>query len=152
MGIRRWAIHYGVAIVLAFLLGLILGQIPLFRETSVAKLRASDLVQFIGYGGAVVMAWAGAHDLARHSPADVKWIGPFQSIIVPLATLLSVGIAYGVLLLVVEPFLGKVGRGIYNWIFIVMIMGNGVWLIINWMKKCAPLIATKETPKVRKAA
>ena len=33
MGAQRWAMHYGVAIALAFSLACILGQVPLFRET-----------------------------------------------------------------------------------------------------------------------
>lgn len=152
MGARRWAMHYGVAIALASFLAFILGQIPLFRETSVGKLRASDLVQFIGYGGAMTMAWAAARVLATNPPAEWKWIMPYLGIVIPLVTMFSIGIAYGLLLFVLGPFLGRTSKGIYNWIFIVMIVSNGVWLIINWMKNCAPLVATKETPKVRKAA
>lgn len=60
MGARRWVLKYGVALVLAFLFAMILGQVPLFRETSVGKLRASDLVQFVGYGGSLVIGWLGA--------------------------------------------------------------------------------------------
>lgn len=152
MGARRWAMHYGVAIALAFFLALVLGQIPLFRDTSVGKLRASDLVQFIGYGGSVVMAWTGARVLAINPPPEWKWIVPFQGIVVPLATLVSLGIWYGLLLCVLEPFLGKAGKGIYNWMFITMIVGNGVWLIVSWIKKCAPLVASTGTQKIRKAA
>ena len=48
---RKWMMQYGVAMMMAFLLAMILGQVSLFRETSIGKLRASDLVQFVGYGG-----------------------------------------------------------------------------------------------------
>ncbi len=83
-------LHYGVAIAIAFPLASILGQIPLFRETSIGKLRASDLVQLIGYGGAVATAWSGARELAKNPPVEWKWITPFQGIIVLLATLPAV--------------------------------------------------------------
>jgi hypothetical protein len=36
--------EYGVALALAALIAMIFEQIPLFQETSVGKLRASDLV------------------------------------------------------------------------------------------------------------
>src|SRR5690349_18824909 len=118
MEARRWVMEYGVALALAFLLAMILGQIPLFRETSVGKLRASDLVQFVGYSGSLVIGWLGARALSRNPPAEWKWMTPFQGLVVPLATLLTITIAYGVLLFVLEPFLGKSGKAVYNWIFI----------------------------------
>ena len=59
MGARRWMMQYGVALALAFLFAMILGQVSLFRESSLGKLRASDLVQFVGYSGSVVIGWLG---------------------------------------------------------------------------------------------
>jgi hypothetical protein len=50
MNARKWMMEYGVAMILTFLFAVILGHIPLFRETTVGKLHASDLVQFIGTG------------------------------------------------------------------------------------------------------
>jgi hypothetical protein len=152
MGARKWTMQYGVAMAMAFVLALVLGQIPLFRETGVGKLRASDLVQFLGYGGSLVIAWLGARDIARNPPGEWKWIKPFQGIIVPLVTLSVVGMAYGVLLFVLAPFLSKAGHAIYNWGFITAIVSNGIWLIICWVWKCAPMVAATETPKIRKVA
>jgi len=152
MNARKWMMEYGVAMGLAFFLAVILGQIPLFRETAVGKLHASDLVQFIGFSGALVIAWMGARQLATNAPAEWKWIAPFQAIILPLATLLTVSLCYGVLFLVAGPFLGKSGRTAYNWLFISAIVASSVWLIFGWVKKCAPLVAATEVRKLRKAA
>ncbi|MBI3357281.1 MAG: hypothetical protein HY038_11025 [Nitrospirae bacterium] len=152
MNARKWMMEYGVAMVLAFLLAVILGQIPLFRETAVGKLRASDLVQFVGYGGALVIAWLGARELAKSPPVEWKWASPFQGMILPLATLLAVGICYGVLLYAVDPFLGKSGKTVYNWIFIAAIVASSVWLILSWVQKCAPRVAALEARKLRKVA
>ena len=152
MGARRWMMQYGVATALTCFLALVFGQIPLFRETGVGKLGAADLVQFFGYGGSLVIAWLGARELAKNPPVEWKWIVPFQGIIVPLTPLISIGIAYGVVLVVAEPFLGKPGKSLYNWIFIIAIVSSGVWLISGWVWKCVPCIATKEPSKVRKAA
>src|SRR5438093_11540742 len=54
-----WVIQYGVAMLLAVLLGAILGSFPLFHQTALGetKLKASHLVEFIGYGGALLMFW-----------------------------------------------------------------------------------------------
>ncbi|MGQ0666067.1 MAG: hypothetical protein ACT4O4_03450 [Nitrospiraceae bacterium] len=152
MNARKWMMEYGVAMGLAFLLAVILGQIPLFRETGVGKLQASDLVQFIGFSGALVIAWTGARQLASHPPAEWKWMAPFQAIILPLATLFAVSLCYGVLLYAVGPFIGKTGKTAYNWFFIVAIVASSVWLIFAWAKKCAPLVAATDVRKLRKAA
>jgi hypothetical protein len=152
MGGRRWVLEYGVALILAFLLAMILGQVSLFRETSLGKLRASDLVQFVGYSGSLVIGWLGARALARNPPVEWSWMVPFQCLVVPLATLLSIAIAYGVMLFALEPFLGKIGQAIYNWVFIVAIVADSIWLILSWLWKCAPLVAATESRKLHKAA
>lgn len=144
--------QYGVAMIMALLLAMILGQISLFRETSIGKLRASDLVQFVGYGGSLLIGWLGARELARNPPMEWKWMVPFQGVVVPLATLLSIAMAYGVLLFALDPFLGKFSKAVYNWVFIVAIVVDSVWLILSWVWKCAPLVAAIESRKLRKAA
>ncbi|MDH4088578.1 MAG: hypothetical protein OEV04_16260 [Nitrospira sp.] len=151
MGARRWVMEYGVALVLTFLFAMILGQVSLFQESSLGKLRASDLVQFVGYSGSVVIGWLGARALARNPPVEWKWMVPFQGLVVPCATLLAITIAYGVLLFALDPFLGKVGKAIYNWIFIVAIVADSIWFILSWVWKCAPLVAAMESRKLRKA-
>jgi len=152
MNTRKWMMEYGVAMVLTFAFAVSLGHIPLFRETTIGKLHASDLVQFIGYGGALVIAWFGARQLAAEPPGDWKWLMPYQALILPVTTLAIVAISYGVLLYVCDPFLSKSGKGIYNWIFIAAIVAGTVWLILSWVQKCAPLVAAMDSRKLRKAA
>ena len=152
MKARRWMMEYGVAMILAVLCAVILGHLPLFREASVGKLRASDLVQFIGYGGAMVLAWSGARQLAAEPPDDWKWLMPYRALILPVTTLVMVGLAYGVLLYACEPFLSKSGKEIYNWMFVIGIIAACAWLIMTWVQKCAPLVAAMDSRKLRKAA
>jgi hypothetical protein len=52
MKAKQWMMEYGVAMMLAILLAVVLGHLPLFRDTAVGKLHASDVVQFMGYGTA----------------------------------------------------------------------------------------------------
>ena len=152
MNARKWMMEYGVAMVLTFLFAAILGHIPLFRETTIGKLHASDLVQCIGYGGALVIMWFGARQLAAAPPDDWKWLMPYRALILPVTTLAIVAISYGVLLYVCDPFLSKSEKGIYNWIFIAAIVAGSVWLILSWVQKCAPLVAALNSRKLRKAA
>jgi hypothetical protein len=152
MVLRKLLTKYGVAMWLAFLFALILGQLPLFRTTMIGKLHASDLVQFAGYGGALVMAWLGARRLAATPPEGWTWLNPFRGVVLPLATLLTASVAYGVALNVADPFLGKTGRTVYNWVFITAIVASCVWCILGWVRHCAPLVAEMEPRRLRRAA
>lgn len=152
MNARKWMMEYGVAMVLTFVFAVVLGHIPLFRETAIGKLHASDLVQFIGYGGALVIAWFGARQLAAEPPDDWKWLMPYRGLILPVTTLAIVAISYGVLLYVCEPFLSKPGRGIYNWMFVIGIVATSAWLIVTWVRKCAPQVVAVESSRLRKQA
>ncbi|MGQ0809845.1 MAG: hypothetical protein ACT4OO_01285 [Nitrospiraceae bacterium] len=142
MKARAWLIQYGVAIVLAVLLGLVLGHVPLFKEATLGKLRASDFVQFLGYGGALVMVWLCGRHLASHLPQDWKGIAPFKDVILPVTTLLVMGNGYGVVNLICEPYLEKTGKSLYNWLFVVGLVGASCWLIVSWFMKSAPLVAS----------
>jgi len=152
MKARTWMMEYGVAIILTALFAVVLGRIPLFRETAVGNLHASDLVQFIGYGGAMVIAWFGARQLSAEPPDDWKWLMPYRALILPVVTLAMVAIAYGVLLYVCEPFMSKSGKTVYNWFFIAGIVAASVWLIMTWVMKCAPQVAAMESRRLRRAA
>ncbi|MBU6482191.1 MAG: hypothetical protein KGS09_16800 [Nitrospirae bacterium] len=152
MNARKWMMEYGVAMVLTFLFAVILGHIPLFRETTIGKLHASDLVQFIGYGGALVIVWFGARQLAAEPPDDWKWLMPYRALILPVTTLAIMAISYGVLLYVCDPFLSKSGKVIYNWMFIIGIVATSAWLIVTWVRKCAPQVAAVESRRLRKQA
>ena len=152
MNARKWMMEYGVAMVLAFVFAVVLGHISLFRDTTIGKLHASDLVQFIGYGGALVIAWFGARQLAAEPPDDWKWLTPYRALILPVTTLTIVAIAYGVLLYVCDPFLSKLGKGVYNWMFIIGIVATSAWLIVTWVRKCAPQVAAMESRRLRKQA
>jgi len=152
MTARKWMMEYGVAMILAVLCAVILGHLPLFREATMGKLHASDFVQFIGYGGAIVLAWFGARQLAADPPEDWKWLVPYRVLILPVTTLVIVGLAYDVLLYACEPFLSKSGKETYNWVFVVALIACCAWLIVTWVQKCAPQVAAMESRRLRKQA
>ena len=137
---------------MAVVCAVVLGHLSLFRQAAVGKLHASDLVQFIGYGGAIVLAWFGARRLAEEPSEDWKWLVPYRGLILPVTTLVLVGSAYEVLLYACEPFLAKSGREVYNWVFVVGLIGCCVWLIVTGLQKCAPQVASMDARRLRKAA
>lgn len=155
MKARAWIIQYGVAIGLAIGLGLLLGSIPLFRETALGstKLKASDLAQFLGYGGALLMFWLCGRHAAEQIPTDWKWVNSLRHLFLPLTTLLVVTAAYGVMLLLCGPFFDKTGRAIYNWLFVIGISSSALWVVLTWFLKSASLVASVEMPrKVKRQA
>jgi hypothetical protein len=152
MKARRWMIEYGVPMTLAIICAMILGHLPLFREATVGKLHASDLVQFIGYAAAIIFAWFGAREMAVEPPEDWKWLMPYRALVLPVATVLLISVAYNVLLYACEPFLGKAGKDVYGWIFVLGLIGCCTWLIVTWLQKCAPQAASMDARRLKKAA
>ncbi|HET8759926.1 MAG TPA: hypothetical protein VFN94_02590 [Nitrospiria bacterium] len=145
MQTKRWLLQYGVAVGLAALFAAMLGQIPLFRETMVGKFRASNLVQFIGYGAALITILLGARQIAGDRSDAWKWLGPFRDLVVPAALLVVLPLAYQVALLALGPLLGAGGKRVYNWMFVLGIAGAGGWVIATWVTKCAPKFADAGT-------
>lgn len=142
-----WVGQYAIAILLALLLGAALGSMPLFKETVLVtkKLKASDVAEFMGYGGALLLFWLLARRAATQVPTDPNGVSFLRYVIPPLATLMVVSASYSVLLVVGGPFLTKTGKTIYNWVFIVGIITAAVWLILAWLRHAAPAMESLET-------
>ena len=136
-----WAVQYGIAILLALLLGAILGSIPLFQETTLAgtKLRASHFVEFVGYGSALLLFWLAAYQATSQIPDDRNGLSVLRHLATPLLTLLVVTIAYNLCLLLADPLLGRTGKAIYNWAFVIGMISAAVWLIMAWVNHSEPL-------------
>jgi len=137
-----WVVQYGIAIVFALLLGAILGSILLFKETTLGAtgLTASDVVQFLGYGSALFLLWLLARQAAIQIPEDGKGLSFLRHVVIPLATLIVVSAGYSVLRLVVSPFLDETSMTIYNWVFVLGIIGTALWLVLTGFQYSAPLI------------
>ncbi len=137
-----WVVQYGIAIFLALVLGAILGGIPLFKETTLGAtgLTASDLVKFLGYAGALLLLWLLAYRAATQLPEDRKGLSFLRHIVIPLATLIVVSVGYGVLGLLVGPFLDETTGPIYNWVFVLGIVGVALWLALVGYRHSALLI------------
>ena len=126
-----WVIRYGVVIALAVVLAATLGEMALFKTTRFGKtgLNAGRLVQFLGYGGALLVFWLFAQRTARLLDArDARW-SVLKSILVPLATLVVVVAAHGVMLLVFGPLMSRAWHQAFNWVFIAGIILSAAWLL-----------------------
>lgn len=126
-----WLVRYAVVIVLALILAAALGEMELFKTTRFGKtgLNASRVVQFLGYGGALLVFWLAARRAAALIPVqDERW-KLLNSVLVPLATLIVVACAHSVILLVLGPVMSKAWLPAYNWTFIAGIILSAVWLV-----------------------
>lgn len=126
-----WMVRYAVVIVLALILAAALGEMELFKTTRFGKtgLNASRVVQFLGYGGALLVFWLLAQRVAAMvSDQDERW-KVVKSILVPLATLIVVACAHSVILLILGPLMSKSWLPAYNWTFIAGIILSAVWLV-----------------------
>ena len=126
-----WAGQYLIAMVLAAMLGSILGGMQLFRETGIGTtgLTASNLVRFLAYGSAVVLFWLLGRTAAKQIPGDGEGLSSARQVVEPLVTLIVVIVGHRVLLLLVGPFLEETGRTVYNWIFVFGSVGAALWMV-----------------------
>lgn len=145
----EWAVPYAIGIFLALALGTILGGIPLFKQTALGgtRLTAADLVHFMGYGGALVGVWLLAQRAAVHLPKGSLVLSLLRQVDVPLATLIVVSAGYQVLLLLVGPFLNETAATVYNWIFVLGIVGAALWVAVVGCRSSAVLIEMVGAPE-----
>lgn len=137
-----WMSRYVLVIVISLVLGGVIGELSLFKQTTLGtpKLTASALAQFMGYGGALLLLWLLGQRAARQF-RDGRGKGAFLSyIIVPLVTLIVVAGAYTVLLTVLRPFLDAGLRNIYNWVFVLGITVSALWLAVALFHHSEPLV------------
>ena len=129
----NWVGRYVAVIVLALVLGAAIGGMPLFAKTFLVsgKLNAAQVVRFLGYGTALVVFWILGQrvTMALRQQQDNRW-AVLQSLILPIVTLIVVSALYSVILLVIGSLLGATLEKIYDWIFILAIIGCAIWLIM----------------------
>lgn len=138
----NWVGRYVAVIVLSLILAAAIGNMGLFTKTMIGgKLNASHIVQFLGYGAALVAFWVlgqrATVELQRH---EGKW-SFLQHLILPTVSLIVVSLAYTVLLLLLKPAMDAALQNIYNWIFIVAILACAGWLVMAVLNQSASLTA-----------
>ncbi len=124
--------RYIAVIVASLLLGMALSSMELFVKTAVAntRLSASDIVRFLGYGGALVVFWLMVQRLTMILAQQGGRWSTLQHVLLPLGTLIVVSAAYSVLLPVLAPLMSAGMKQFYNWIFILATIAAAIWLIV----------------------
>ncbi len=137
-----WVGRYVAVIVLALVLATVIGNMELFVKTAIGgKLNASHIVQFLGYGVALVAFWVlGQRATISLQEGEGKW-SFMQHLILPVVSLVAVSLAYSVLLLLLKPVMGPSLQNIYNWVFIVAILACAGWLVMAVLNQSASLTA-----------
>ncbi len=126
-----WVGRYVAVIVLSLILAAAIGSMELFSKTAIGgKLNASHIVQFLGFGAALVALWVlGQRATITLQQAGGKWAF-LQHLILPTVSLVVVSLAYSVVLLLLKPFMDATLQNIYNWLFIAAILACAGWLVM----------------------
>ena len=141
----KWLVRYGVVIALAVILAVALGEMSLFKTTRIGKtgLNAARIVQFLGFGGALLVLWLTAQRAAALLPASDRRWGLLKSILLPLTTLVVVAAGQAVVALLLGPLMSKLWQETYNWIAVAAIILSAAWLLIALLtgsSSLAPLL------------
>lgn len=136
-----WVGRYVAVIVVALILAAALGSMDLFAKTFViqGKLSASHLVRFLGYSTALGALWMlGQRATIALQKNGGRW-SFMQHLILPVVTLIVVSSANSIALLVLKPMMNATLNNIYNWVFIVGILGCAVWVVMAVLGQSASL-------------
>ena len=126
----NWVIRYAVVLVLAMILAAALGEMALFKtRLGRTGLTAAHMVQFLGYGAALLVFWLAVRRTASLLDGrDARW-SLMKAILVPVATLVVVACGQAVMLLVLGPLMNKAWQHTYNWFAIAAIILSAAWLL-----------------------
>ena len=135
-----WIGRYVAVILLSLVLATAIGNMDLFAKTTIGgKLNASHIVQFLGYGAALVAFWVlGQRATIALQQQAGKW-SFLQHLILPAVSLIVVSLVYSVLLLRLKPVMDIALHNIYNWVFIVAILACAGWLVMAVLNQSASL-------------
>lgn len=142
----RWVWLYGIGIVVVWLLGPELGDMPMFKEMTLgdSKVRGSQLAEFTADAFTLLLFLLLGHRAVSQLPKEGKWSSFLRRIIPPAVTLIIVLAGHRVLRTLAGPFLAEMDRMIYNLIFLLVGISVALWLILALRRSSAMLIQTRE--------
>ena len=137
----NWLGRFVAVIVVSLILAAAIGSMDLFAKTFVieGKLSAAHLVKFLGYSTALAALWMlGQRATIALQQHGGRWAA-IQHLILPVVTLIVVASTNSVALLVLKPVMNATLNSIYNWIFIVAILGCAAWVVMAVLGQSALL-------------
>lgn len=136
-----WVGRFVAVIVVSLILAAAIGSMDLFTKTYVieSKLSAAHLVRFLGYTSALAALWMlGQRATMALQQNGGRW-GFMQHLILPVVTLIVVASANSVALLVLKPVMNASMNNMYNWVFIVGILGCAAWVVMAVLGQSASM-------------
>ncbi len=137
----NWVGRFVAVIVVSLILAAAIGSMDLFEKTFVipGKFSAAHLVRFLGYSTALGALWM----LGRRATMALQQRGGrwtfMQHLILPVVSLIVVSSSNSVALLVMKPMMNASLNNIYNWVFIVAILGCAAWVVMAVLGQSASL-------------
>ncbi|MFN0318144.1 MAG: serine/threonine-protein kinase [Burkholderiales bacterium] len=128
-----WAARYALGIVMALVLGGIIGQIELFARVDISRydLTAADIARFLGFGAALALLGYMGLRAARQLcdiGGNAERLG---AVLRPLTALVMASAGYRVSLILMDPVLSHHARNVHDWIFVLSIAGAALWLAVT---------------------
>ena len=147
-----WLGRYVATILVAWILASALSSMDLFEKTYVinGKLSASHLVRFLGYTTALGALWMLGRraTMVFQQQQHGRW-SFMQHLILPVVSLIVVASTNSVALLIMKPMMNAAMHNIYNWVFIVAILGCAVWVVMAVLGQSASLTEALTTAAER---
>ncbi len=127
-----WMGKYVIGIVAALILGVILGNLALFKGATLGmpKLTAATLVQFVAHVTALLIFSLLSRHLAVKLRAGGSRLHAVADITVAFMTLALAAAGYMVLSSFIDPFTAQSVKQVVNWIFIIGIAAAAAW--VGW--------------------
>ena len=125
-----WMGKYVLGIIAALLLGVILGNLALFKGATLGmpNLTAATLVQFIAHSTALLTFALLFRHLAVKLRAGGQRLAPLADITIAFMTLALLAVGYIVLSKFIGPFTARDVKQVINWIFIIGIVSAAIWM------------------------
>ncbi len=145
-----WVWLYGIGIVIVWLLGPELADMPMFKEMTLGdtKVQGSQLAEFTADAFALLLFLLLGHRALSQLPKEGRWSSFLRRIIPPAVLLIFVLAGHRVVRALAGPFLAEMDRMIYNSIFLFVGISVTLWLILALMRSSAML--TQESAPARK--
>ena len=145
-----WVWLYGIGIVVVWMLGPELADMPMFKETTLGdtKVQGSQLAEFTADAFALLLFLLLGHRALSQLPTEGRWSSFLRRIIPPAVLLIFVLAGHRVVRALAGPFLAEMDRMIYNSIFLFVGISVTLWLILALMRSSAML--TQESAPARK--
>ena len=145
-----WVWLYGIGIVVVWMLGPELADMPMFKEMTLgdSKVQGSQLAEFTADAFALLLFLLLGRRALSQLPKEGRWSSFLRRIIPPAVLLIFVLAGHRVVRALAGPFLAEMDRMIYNSIFLFVGVSVTLWLILALMRSSAML--TQETAHARK--